>query len=115
MKKIILLLVFFFFLPLSSYANYPEIIICEVKHVDGNSQSHVFYRRNDNFLWIKGEDEILINKTFEDDSFLFLNLAEDNFSINVGINKKSKNIKFDGMDLAESFDKTRINGVCKLL
>ena len=63
MKKLIALILLFFLLPLSSYANknYAEVIICEIKHADGNYQSHVFYRRNDQFLWIKGEDEILIN------------------------------------------------------
>jgi hypothetical protein len=117
MKKLIALILLFFLLPLSSYANknYAEVIICEIKHADGNYQSHVFYRRNDQFLWIKGEDEILINKTFEDDSFLFLNLAESNFSMNVGINKKSKKIKIDGMDVEESFSITRVIGDCRLL
>ena len=116
MKKLIVLFLLFFSLLLSSnsYADnsYPEVIICEVEHFDGEIESHHFYRRNDGFLWINGEDKYPLNITYEDDSYLFLNLAFTSMSINLGINKQSRKILMDGMNLEESLLITRVNGNC---
>jgi hypothetical protein len=105
------------FLSTNSYAvnSYPEVILCDIEHYGGEVESHHFYRKNDEFLWINGQNEILIGITFEDESFLFLNLAYNNFSMNLGINKKSRKILIDGMDLEASLSKTRTNGNCRFL
>ena len=42
----------------------------------------------------------------------FLNLAFNSMSINLGINKQSRKILMDGMNLEESLLITRVNGNC---
>ena len=116
MKKLIVLFLLFFswLLSSNSYADnsYPKTIICEVEHFDGEIESHHFYRKNDEFLWINGENKYPLIITYEDDSYLFLNLSFNSMSINLGINKQSRKILMDGMNLEKSLLTTRVNGNC---
>ena len=115
MKKLLILLLSLFFLSSPSvFANYshPQKINCEIENFEGDIEYDYFLRKNGEFIWHRSESKIPLNITFEDDSYLFLNLALSPVSVNIGFNKQTSKILLDAMNLEESFLMSRAEGSC---
>jgi len=115
MKKLLILLfsIFFFCSP-SVFANYshPQKINCEIENFEGDIEYEYFLRKNGKFIWNRAGNMIPLNITFEDDSYLFLNLTYSPASVNIGFNKQTRKIVLDAMNLEESFLMSRAEGSC---
>ena len=114
MKKLLVIFLSFFLSSSSVFANYsfPQEINCEIVNFEGNIEYDYFLRKNGEFIWHRSESKIPLNITFEDDSYIFLNLALSPVSVNIGFNKKTSKIILDAMNLEEPFIMPHAEGSC---
>ena len=115
MKKLLALLFSLFFLsspPVFANYSHPQKINCEIENFEGDIEYDYFLRKNGEFIWNRSGNMYPVNITFEDDSYLFLNLTFDSVSVNIGFNKQTSKILLDAMNLEESFLMPRAEGNC---
>tara|TARA_B110000008_G_C16536527_1_gene390434 strand:+ start:66 stop:419 length:354 start_codon:yes stop_codon:yes gene_type:complete len=115
MKKLLIFLFSFFLLSSHSvFASYsdPQKINCEIENFEGVIEYDYFLRKNGKFIWNRSGNMYPVNITFENDSYLFLNLAFDSISVNIGFNKKNSKILLDAMNLEEPFLMPHAEGKC---